>query len=432
MRILIATSRFKDYAGSEITVLEYAEQLKLQGNEVTIATFELFDTYSNYCKSLEIPLKEISDTSLSEVEWDIVWVFHTPTYYALFAKYCYKAKAVIFSSLSHFEPLESPPIELNKIGVFTTNSKENYDYFKINYPDYAERAVILPNSIPDVYFSAAPTKKNALYAKVLIVSNHLQPELLKLAELLREKDSLVNIYGVGFNESLITPEILNQYDSCITIGKTVQYCLALGIPVFCYDHFGGPGWITSKNVELASDFNFSGRCTNTKMTADEILQMFQASNVPNEEELVFLKNYSEIHFSLSRNLFSVIEKVLSCHDIIESIQKSTTNNILNKSVDVFTRQQKFLEEYKLSWSIETSKREELEERLMEIYNCWQAEIKTTSKLVLELNEVSGEVSSKEHSDFILKERENGKTLFLDIFRSVKAFIAYYIKTPNTK
>jgi hypothetical protein len=45
----------------------------------------------------------------------------------------------------------------------------------------------------------------------------------------------------------------------VTIGKTVPYCLALKIPVYCYDHFGGPGWLHEENLDLASQNNFSGR-----------------------------------------------------------------------------------------------------------------------------------------------------------------------------
>lgn len=36
----------------------------------------------------------------------------------------------------------------------------------------------------------------------------------------------------------ITLEILSQYDVAITIGKTVQYCLVMGVPVYVYDKFG--------------------------------------------------------------------------------------------------------------------------------------------------------------------------------------------------
>lgn len=46
----------------------------------------------------------------------------------------------------------------------------------------------------------------------------------------------------------------------------------MGIPVYCYDRFGGCGWITSTNIEEASKFNFSGRCTNRKLTVNEIVE----------------------------------------------------------------------------------------------------------------------------------------------------------------
>jgi hypothetical protein len=44
----------------------------------------------------------------------------------------------------------------------------------------------------------------------------------------------------------------------VTIGKTVQYALVAGVPVYCYDTFGGPGWLSPENVEAAAANHFSG------------------------------------------------------------------------------------------------------------------------------------------------------------------------------
>ncbi|MEW6856332.1 hypothetical protein ABG752_11000 [Streptococcus iniae] len=49
------------------------------------------------------------------------------------------------------------------------------------------------------------------------------------------------------------------YDCVIGIGKNVQYCLAMGKPIYVYDHFKGPGYLTAENIEQAAFNNFSGR-----------------------------------------------------------------------------------------------------------------------------------------------------------------------------
>jgi len=41
-------------------------------------------------------------------------------------------------------------------------------------------------------------------------------------------------------------------------------------PVYVYDRFGGPGWITSENFKNAEKFNFSGRCVGQEKSAEEI------------------------------------------------------------------------------------------------------------------------------------------------------------------
>ena len=35
--------------------------------------------------------------------------------------------------------------------------------------------------------------------------------------------------------------------------------MSMGLPLYCYDHFGGPGYININNIEHNTYFNFSGR-----------------------------------------------------------------------------------------------------------------------------------------------------------------------------
>jgi hypothetical protein len=70
------------------------------------------------------------------------------------------------------------------------------------------------------------------------------------------------IFRINHKYILITSKILLQYDAIITIGKTAQFALALGIPLYNYDYFGGPGWITPHNLDLEESYNFAGRKMN--------------------------------------------------------------------------------------------------------------------------------------------------------------------------
>lgn len=87
----------------------------------------------------------------------------------------------------------------------------------------------------------------------------------------------IEFWGMRFeNYGLITPEILSQYDAVVTIGKTVQYALGMGIPVYNYDHFGGNGWINLENFNTEARHNFSGRHNNRKILSQEIAHELEA------------------------------------------------------------------------------------------------------------------------------------------------------------
>ena len=87
-----------------------------------------------------------------------------------------------------------------------------------------------------------------------MVSNHPPKELQEAMSLLSARGYQVDmlIDAIGSEKPAITSaELLDHYDCVISIGKTVQYCLVQGIPVFLYDRFGGPGYLNESNYELA-------------------------------------------------------------------------------------------------------------------------------------------------------------------------------------
>lgn len=380
MNILIATSRFQDIAGSEITVFEYAQEFKRKGLQPSIAAFLISDNYIESCHAEGIKVYNLSDPSINNPEkpWDIIWVFHWPTYYFLFGKSSFNYKRIIFSSLSHYEPLEAPPIELDRIDLFTTQSFENKENFLDNYPNYSERVIVLPNSIPREFWGLSEEKSNNS-KKIIIVSNHIPEEILELIPKLEKNGWLVDIFGIGFQHRKIQPRDISGYAACITIGKTVQYCLALQIPVFCYDRFGGPGWIKKTNFTEAGKYNFSGRCTNKKMSSELLIEKFNDSFIPKIQELKELKELAFKEYSLFHNL----DNALNCIEKIPKVflRADTTNkNILSKNLDVFTRSEARQVEYFNAWKSETTRRELVEQQLIEIevkqaeyYNAWKVE-----------------------------------------------------------
>ena len=69
----------------------------------------------------------------------------------------------------------------------------------------------------------------------------------------------------------ITPQILSKYDLIISIGKTVQYALGMGIPVYEYDYFGGNGYINKNNINEEAYYNFTGRPKCRRLSPQDIV-----------------------------------------------------------------------------------------------------------------------------------------------------------------
>ena len=95
-------------------------------------------------------------------------------------------------------------------------------------------------------------------------------EIREAAAQLAVQHIIVDFYGLADKHIPVTPQLLAGYDCVVTIGKTVQYALALGIPVFNYDRFGGEGYIRLSNIDDEEYYNFSGRRTFRSLCTDAL------------------------------------------------------------------------------------------------------------------------------------------------------------------
>ena len=125
---------------------------------------------------------------------------------------------------------------------------------------------IFPNPFPEAF--AEQKYDRSELKNVLVVSNHLPKEVERLRNM-RSEINIVFAGSGGDKYELVTPKALLKYDAVITIGKTVQYCLACGVPVYVYDKSGGCGYLNKKNFEKNKAVNFSGR-GNKKKTSEQI------------------------------------------------------------------------------------------------------------------------------------------------------------------
>ncbi|MBC8578932.1 glycosyltransferase [Zhenhengia yiwuensis] len=306
-KILITNYSIAEFAGSEINCLSLALQFKKMGAIVEVATFNFGEPIREKFEKSEIIVTNILLEELKEKSYDLIWAHHTIVLdYLIFIKQI-KGYKIIFSSLSPFEPLEVAPYYANELTLCLANSEETRK--KILEENVEESNIyVFPNYVDEEFFKYTWDRRNDLPKKVAIVSNHLPIEEIQLIDLLREDGVEVDIYGVGYIQTLITPEILIGYDLIISIGKTVQYAMAMGIPLYCYDIHGGPGWIDEKNIYDTFNTNFSGRGFK-RYLAEEIYVDLLKGYSHSKLNLIKLKEFVRKYCSLEKNLNIILEEV---------------------------------------------------------------------------------------------------------------------------
>lgn len=205
---------------------------------------------------------------IPDIIFDVVWAHHWPIFPCLIRKGL-KYKKLINSCISSFLLIERPLMLDKYIDLYLCLTDQMKKMFVQDYGLSGKKIHVLPNTAPDEFFINDIDNRKQI-TSVAIVSNHVPQELIESVDIFKNKNINIVVYG-GNNSVNITPNVLKQHDVIITIGKTVQYCLAMAKPVYNYDHFGGSGYITPDNIDIEEAHNFSGRSFYTKKTANQIV-----------------------------------------------------------------------------------------------------------------------------------------------------------------
>ena len=297
-----------NYAGSEITTLEIAMVLKNMGYEINVATFIYDDPIKTEFEKNNIQVFNLLEERLPFEEYDIAWCHHASVLSHILNSGV-KIRNIIFRTLSPIHPLEALPYYVDDIDIVLATSGGTAErYYSDGWID-KKKIDVFPNSVPESFFVKSKNSQNRELKNIAIVSNHVPKELSEAADILRNRSFKVDMLGLSNKYQIINPDILLPYDVVISIGKTVQYCFALGIPVYCYDHFGGPGYITKNNFEKTEHYTFSGRCCNrhidAQALADEIISGYNgALNI-----LEHLKITAKEKYDLRTNVENVLKRL---------------------------------------------------------------------------------------------------------------------------
>lgn len=305
MKILVLTNHLALFGGSEIVTLEVAEVFSKIGCDVSIYSAYIDDPMRSYMDELEIKYSSFENCPSPE-NFDIIWSQHhlLPCLLAKHGTSSIENVFVVNASLSPYEPLEIPGAVAAVADMIVANSRETADRL-IDLGVTAEKISVFYNAAPDSFNITRKARPNL--KRALIISNHMPEELAQAADVLRSRSIAVDHIGLPSRQKKITSEIITSYDAVISIGKTVQYSLLCETPVYVYDHFGGPGWLTEANFAEAENFNFSGRCCRRQLLPEEIADELIGSYSEAASAIRALKRAYSAKYTLRNYLTQIIE-----------------------------------------------------------------------------------------------------------------------------
>lgn len=309
--------------GSTTVSLELADFLQSSGNTVTIYTYTYGDPAKEFFENANLTVLTAADEpELHLSDFDLVWVHSQVLPISLIRElqgpFEGHLPSFVFLHMSPFDwiPDERPYIFdlercLASLSLYITPETHTAqrDYHTQEVP-----SLLFRNPAPVEFSKLEHSPRNTIH-RILIVSNHIPAELQEAAELLRKDGIEVVSFGELSDEyRLVTATVLDDFDVVISIGKTVQYALAAGIPVFVYDHFGGKGYITEETFQEMADFNFAGRDSSRRSAEDiarSVISGYQdAVKYQTEHRAHFIEEFS-IDRVLPRTLASISPRIIS-------------------------------------------------------------------------------------------------------------------------
>lgn len=288
-RVLLTVQCINVISGSDTHVLTIAKEFKKRGWEVDVFTLIYKGPMKEVFESNDINVIVYSNDIVFADKYDLIWGCHYPVLnYCLCVKKL-KADHIIFNSLSPYAPVESLPMYYNDLTAILCNSNETMDTHLKNFGNI-ENISVFPNYAHKNYFEYELNKQNL--KKIAVISNHIPNELNEAIVLLKEKNYELDVYGMQATQVFVDDILLKEYDLVISIGKTVNYALAMKVPVYCYDHFGGCGYFSVDTIEGEYLANFSGRFTNRKISSNEIVREIEEKYQENISNLDAFKEFA--------------------------------------------------------------------------------------------------------------------------------------------
>lgn len=275
MRALLCTNHLTMWSGSELVLLEVAEDLQRRGSDVRLFANLITREFAKLAQERGMAVGS-QEAGLRAFDYDLVWIQHhtAPLLDYSLGPESRAATRFVFAHLSPFEPFEQPGIvaETALADLVLCNSAETEDVvIDADLRELPRR--LLQNPAPCTFERARRDRDADRPRRVAAISNLPPAEVLAALQILRDRHGIPALW-LGHNGERyerVTPEFLAEQDVVISIGKTIPYCLLGGVPVYCYDRFGGPGYLRPETFARAEAFNFSGRCGTRRLDAEGLV-----------------------------------------------------------------------------------------------------------------------------------------------------------------
>lgn len=275
-RILITTNHLEQLQGSEIVTLEVAQYFLNHGWSVDVFTHLLGGDMEYLCQQLQHQDRLIvtdDDNYPFDAEYDIVWLQHHVMNAHLRNRLLNDGMKAqfIFNHMSSFAEMELPLAGFPENSIASNILAVSYECRDVLFQKGIEEAkvTLFDNPVPDEFITHSANLSSEL-KRVLFISNHRPAELNEAAKLLTNKGIACTFIGGNNKKIRVTPEFISDYDAVVTIGKSVQYALVAGVPVYVYDLYGGDGYLVAENLEKSHYHNFSGRATREKRSGETL------------------------------------------------------------------------------------------------------------------------------------------------------------------
>lgn len=324
--VLLTNLMLCDFTGSELHILSIAKQFKKRGYEVICAV-----VYSAYpmrylAEEYGIKIIHITEEKLPCKHYDVIFGQHGLVLDYLIFHNNISFKNLILSILSPIELFEYPSYFSQNAQIILANSQETKIKL-IRDGISKEKIKVFPNYAEEEFFNKYSIATQKKLEKILIVSNHLPEEIIGLRNILEANNFVCDVIGIQGEKVLVTADKIQQYDLVISIGKTIQYCFAQGIPVYCYDIWGGPGYIEEKNFAQAEAYNFSGRGFERKLNAQELYVDIQEGYEQALEQLEWLNKIAQERYDLNKNFENIIDMFLSEEEKVVEYKEQVLSNL---------------------------------------------------------------------------------------------------------